>query len=309
MSMDRGAKNPLAFTSMAITSDQDRQEDPDTVVSLPTFEVGKNGAQYSDCLNQHFLSQILGTRDQVTLQRLKAGMQVQQVGDRALGIPSVVDVQILDGQVLWDWDRYVIARELGMAVKVVHFEGSDPVSYMCAQSLHERHISQSLKALIVVAMCQWAPRGRPRKSTHTVDFPEPAFCNRTLEVMAEMAGVGTTSISQAKVVHRFGLADQVLAGEMRFHDAYRRARRVREIGLENAVAAGEISLADAYQQAMVSAPAHEQEPAGKMTSAQGLLTQVRELERCNDKLRRKVGFLESENAHLKSQLVKLKPQS
>ncbi len=302
MSMDGGAHNQLAFTSMAITSDRDREEAPDTVVSYPTVKAGMNGARYSDCLNQHFLSQILGTRDQVTLQRLRAAMQVQQVADRALGIATVVDVQTLDGAVLWDWDRYVIARELGMEVRVIRFEGSDPVSYLCAQSLHERHSSQSLKALVVVAMCQWAPRGRPRKSTICVDFPEAAFSNRTVEVMAEMAGVGTTSISQAKVLYSFGLADLVLAGQMRFHDAYRRARRVREIGLENAVAAGEISFEDAYQQAMVSAPAPEQEPARKITSAQGLLTQVRELERCNDKLRRKVGLLESENARLKSRL-------
>ena len=308
MSMDREAHNQLGFTSMAITSDQDRQENPDTVVALPTVKVGMNGARHSDCLNQHFLSQILGTRDQVTLQRLRAAMQVQQVADRARGSPSVVDVQTLDGHVLWDWDRYVIARELGMAVKVVRFEGSDPVSYLCAQSLHERHISQSLKGLIVVAMCQWAPRGRPRKSTICVDFLENAFSNRTVEVMAEMAGVGITSISQAKVVHGLGLTDQVLDGEMRFHDAYRRARRVREIGLENAVAAGEISFEDAYQQAMVSAPAPEQEPARKITSAQGLLTQVRELERCNDDLRKQVQSLTSENARLKSQLVKLKPR-
>ena len=69
------------------------------------------------------------------------------------------------------------------------------------------------------------------------------------------------------------------------------------------MAAGEISFEDAYQQAMLSAPAQEQESAGKMTSAQGLLIQVRELERCNDNLRRKVRFLESENARLKSQIV------
>jgi hypothetical protein len=113
MSWNQCGDGQLAFTSMAITSDQHRQEDPDTVVSLPTVEVGKNGDRYSDCLNQHSLSQILGTRDQVTLQRLKAAMQVQQVADRERGISSVVDVQTLFGQVLWDWDRYVIALETG----------------------------------------------------------------------------------------------------------------------------------------------------------------------------------------------------
>ena len=303
MSMDRGAHNQLAFTSMSVTSDQDRQEDSDSGISLPTVKVVMNGARNSDSLHQHSLSYILGARNQVTLQRLKAAMQVQQVADRALGMPSVVEVQTLDGEVLWDWDRYVIARELGMEVRVVRYEGSDPVGYLCAQGLHERQMNQSLKALIVVAMCRWAPRGRPRKSTHTVDFGDDVFANRTLEVMAEMAGVGTTSISQAKAVYSFGLADQVLAGDLRFHDAYRRARRVREIGLENAVAAGEISFEDAYQQAMLSAPAQEQESAGKIASARGLLTQVRELERCNDNLRRKVRFLETENARLKSQLV------
>ena len=102
MSWNQCGDGQLAFTSMAITSDQHRQEDPDTVVSLPTVEVGKNGDRYSDCLNQHSLSQILGTRDQVTLQRLKAAMQVQQVADRERGISSVVDVQTLFGQVLWD---------------------------------------------------------------------------------------------------------------------------------------------------------------------------------------------------------------
>lgn len=308
MSWNHCGDEQLAFTSMAMTAEPNRQVDLDSVVSLPTSTVDMHGVEHFDPLLQHSLSKILGTRDRVTLQRLKAAMQVQQCADRERGISSVVDVQTLDGEVLWDWDRYIIARELGMDVRVARFEGSDPVGYLCAQGLHERHIGQSVKALIVVSMCRWAPRGRPRKSTHTVDFADDVFANRTLEVMAKMAGVGTTSISQAKVLYSFGLADQILAGDLRFHDAYRRARKVRETGFENAVEAGEISFEDAYQQAMLSAPTQKRELLGNTTSAQGLLTQVRELERCNENLRREVQYLETENARLKSQLAKSKPQ-
>ena len=194
----------------------------------------------------------------------------------------------------------MIARDLGMEVKTVLFQGSDPVAYLCAQGLHERQISQSLKALIVVSMCQWAPRGRPGKSTVCVDFPDDACANRTLKVMAEMAGVGTTSISQAKVVFLFGLAEKVLAGKLRFLDAYRRARLVSDAGAGEAVLSGEVSFDAAYRQALSKGPPTSRTETSQHPSSKDLTEQVKVLESSNADLRKEIQLLQVENERQRS---------
>ena len=69
-----------------------------------------------------------------------------------------------------------------------------------------------------------------------------------------MAGVGTTLISQTKVVSALGLTERVLAGSLGFADAYRRARVVCSCGLEKSVQSGETSFDRAYQQALSEVP-------------------------------------------------------
>ena len=166
--------------------------------------------------------------------RLLSVMRLQLMADEAIGTASALVVELLDGTVLWDWDAYVIAREIGFPLRFEQYYGGDPVAHLCLRGLHVRPLSQSHKALIVVSMCGWVSRGRPKreKSTESVDFSDnPTKC-RTTE---EMAGVGTTLISQAKVVSALGLTERVLAGDLGFADAYRRARVVCGCGLEKSV--------------------------------------------------------------------------
>ena len=177
---------------------------------------------------RHELGRLLGSRGPAARDRLRAAMREQLVADRESGADAVVDVILLNDQVLWDWDRFTIARELDLRVRFQEYVGGDPVAFLCAQGLHERQLNQTGKALIVVSMCEWRSRGRPQKSTATVDFPNDTGRLYAIDEMADLAGVGTTLISQSKVVWSFGLAEDVAEGKVGFAEAYRRARVVRD---------------------------------------------------------------------------------
>ena len=203
---------------------------------------------------QHALGRLLGNRDPEARDRLRAAVRGRLVADRESGADTVVDVILLENQVLWDWDRFTIGRELDLRLRFQDFVGGDPVVFLCAEGLHERQLSQSRKALAVVSMCEWRARGRPQKSTATVDFPADTGRLHSIDEMADLAGVGTTLISQAKVVWSLGLAEDVAVGKVGFAEAYRRARVVRDSDSEREVLEGEMPFDDAYERALSNAP-------------------------------------------------------
>ena len=235
--------------------------------------------------------------------RLLSVMRLQLMADEATGTASALVVELLDGTVLWDWDAYVIAREIGFPLRFEQYDGGDPVAHLCLRGLHVRPLSQSHKALIVVSMCGWVSRGRPKreKSTESVDFSDnPTKCRTTVE-MAELARVGTTLISQAKVVSALGLTERVLAGALGFADAYRRARVVCGCGLEKSVQSGETSFDRAYQQALSEVPISGEEKNQSGWSDRAVLRdQIRYLEGENARLLEQVALLRVENEEQKS---------
>ena len=230
-------------------ADEREPERPEESNVPPALVVTGHGGEDLSDASQHELGQLLGNRSPAARNRLRAAMHMQSAADIECGADAAVEVTLLDGQVLWDWDRFAIGRELHLPVRFHEYAGGDPVAFLCAAGLHERQLSQSLKALIVVSMCQWRSRGRPRKSTATVDFPTTTASPHSIPSMADLAGVGTTLISQAKDDWSFGLAEDVRAGKLGFNEAYRRARVVRDSVWQRAALNGEMSFEDAYERA------------------------------------------------------------
>ena len=244
-------------------------------------------------VRRHELSELLGGRDPKDLGRLREAMRAQQIIDNQ----TVVEVETLEGKVLWDWDRFLIARELGMRVQFTPYDAGDPVAYLCIHALHTRQWSRSQKAVLVVAMCRWAGHGRPKKSTHSAGFSHESTGSVTTEMMATMAGVSSTTISQAKAVHAAGFGADVLDGSLGFAEAYRRARKAPEIGLNRTDVGGANSPDNAFQRGVQS----ERQPARtKPHSREVLEAQVRDLERARSDLMDQILLLEAENDRQRS---------
>lgn len=74
---------------------------------------------HSETVRRHKLSELLGGRDSKDPGRLREAMRARQIIDNQSGSQTVVEVDTLEGKVLWDWDRCLIARELGI-VKSPH---------------------------------------------------------------------------------------------------------------------------------------------------------------------------------------------
>ena len=261
----------------------------------PALVVTGPGEEDLSDASQHELGRLLGNRSPAARNRLRAAIRMQSAADIEIGAHTTVEITVLDGQVLWDWDRFTIGRELHLPVRFNEYVGSDPVAFLCAAGLHERQLSQSLKALIVVSMCQWRPRGRPRKSTMSVDFLTTTARPHSISGMADLAGVGTTLISQAKDVWMFGLAEDVRAGKLGFNEAYRRARVVKGSEWKGAALNGEMLFEDAYERAAATASVPSPDHRRATRSVRSLNEQVRRLERSNAELEEELRSLREDN--------------
>ncbi len=268
-------------------------------VPPPPAVARRNGDHESD-YTQHELGRLLGNRGPASWDRLRAAVRGQLVADWESGADTVVDVILLNDQVLWDWDRFTIARELDLSVRFQEYVGGDPVAFLCAQGLHERQLSQTGKALIVVSMCEWRGRGRPQKSTVAVDFPNDTGRRYAIDEMADLAGVGTTLISQAKVICSLGLVEDVAEGKVGFAEAYRRARVVRDSEWERDVLNGGMPFDDAYARALANTPDVPEVRPRQTRSVRSLIEEVGELERSKAGLVEELRLLREDNAAQRS---------
>ncbi len=146
------------------------------------------------------------------------------------------------------------------------------------------------------SMCEWRARGRPQKSTATVDFTNDTGRLYAIDEMADLAGVGTTLISQAKLVWSLGLAENVAEGKVGFAEAYRRARVVRGSEWEGAVLNGGIPFDDAYERALANAPDVLVARPRRSRSVKSLIEEVRELEQSKAALAEELRLLREDNA-------------
>ncbi len=203
-------------------------------------------------LRKHHLATIVPTRTPTQRRQMMATIELLTTAeDRA---KCHIEVLTLGDEVLWDYERYEIALELGLEIRTIPIKGSDPTVRLCLEALHAPQISAGVRALIAVVACHWAPSGRPKKVTLGVSFRDKPW---TIEEMSALARVGTTRISEAKQIGEFQLENLVLARELSFGEAVKRVRLVRAAGLSEAVKAGTLAFDQAYKRAL-----GDSEPAG-----------------------------------------------
>ena len=159
-----------------------------------------------------------------------------------------VDVLTLGSEVLWDYERYEIALEIGLDIRMIPVKGNDPTVRLCIEALHGPQLNAGLRALIAVVACEWAGPGRPKKVTLGVRYRDTPW---TIKDMATLARVGTTRISEAKELFEVRLEGKVLAREITFGAAFKMASVVRAAGLSKSVRDGEFTFDQAYRKAVV----------------------------------------------------------
>ena len=138
---------------------------------------------------QHPLADTVPPRTPAQRRQLAAAMELlKDAGDGADdGADCQVEVLTLGDEVLWDYERYEIAVELGLEVRPIPFRGSDPAVRLCIETLHAPEFNGGLRALIAVVSCDWAARGRPAKLTLGVSFagrPRAAQSHETTAISA-----------------------------------------------------------------------------------------------------------------------------
>ena len=257
-------------------------------------------------LRQHPLADTVPPRTPAQRRQLIAAMELlKDAGD---GSDFPVEILTLGDEVLWDYERYEIARELGLQIRPIPFRGSDPAVRLCLEVLHAPQFNGGLRALIAVVSCAWAARGRPQKLTLGVSFRGTPW---TIQEMATLGRVGTTRISEAKELSKFGLEHLVLTRELTFGEALKRIQLVRAADLAQSVQAGEWTFDAAYERALFKAKvagADEDQDAGSKRQAE---TQNRvetwqeamaDLEREKAVLQERIQELAAENAQIRNDL-------
>ena len=175
---------------------------------------------------------------------------------------QVREILTLDGRILMDWDLYNIALDLGLPVRLDEFRGHDPVAFVVVHHLRQPQWNHGQRAVIAVRLYAWREPGRPGKPVHSTDLSScldgsnvtPEAPATTAE-MAEAAQVSPSFITRAKRVHELGLSGAVIAGDLKFAEAYRRVRLVSDAGLADAVMRGEEELDAVHSRAQIIADA------------------------------------------------------
>ena len=220
-------------------------------------------------LPAHPFSEALGIRSPEQRQALK----------EAMGMSGEVEAVItLDGQVLYDPDRYHAALELGLTVQVTEFSGDDAIDYLCSRRLHEIAHDKGARATIVTSVYHWVGRGRPGKFTSNVDFPSDDRYAKTAEQLASLASVSVSLITKAKEIFAFGLAEVVISGQLKFGSAYRRVTQVRKAGLDQEVLSGALDFEAAWQRAQEMQTTTSPSDRQRKPTEQDHAARVRELE-------------------------------
>lgn len=114
-------------------------------------------------------------------------------------------ITLFEGQVIDGWHRYTAANEVGMNCPSKLLGDVDPVDFVISQNEARRHVTASQRALAVSASYAWKPAHRPSiKSAPGAEYPEliaaKAIATKSAKELAYIAGVGTRTMEQAKVV-------------------------------------------------------------------------------------------------------------
>lgn len=131
-------------------------------------------------------------------------------------------IVLYQGKILDGWHRYQACIELKVAKPpIIEFEGNDPVAFVLSKNLHRRHLSASVRAMVIARLTEWQEKaGRPSKSldrAKLVNF-DPFI---TQVQAAELAQVSVSTIKQARKATKAieEVQDAVSKGEMTVSEA------------------------------------------------------------------------------------------
>ena len=105
-----------------------------------------------ELLPRHPLSRLAGELTPIE----RAGLIVE-----LSGTTTAVEVDVLDGRVIYDWHRYEVAMELAKTVVYNRIDDDDPAGYLIGRLVGGRSLNGSQCAAIEVTLRSWQPTGRP----------------------------------------------------------------------------------------------------------------------------------------------------
>lgn len=161
-------------------------------------------------LQRHYLSSIAGDLTSDEYAALKFSIQTEGFIDPFI---SLSNGDIIDG-----WHRYKAAKELDLIDELNFSEvRDDPRDFIRKKHLNrgmERFKNKSQIAVYVVQLYDWRPLG-------TNQFGSAKNAEPTASELAELSGVGTTYIEDAKRIVRHGFQDKVTKEGKFLHDVIR----------------------------------------------------------------------------------------
>ena len=149
-------------------------------------------------------------------------------------------VVLHEGMVLDGWHRYRACQLVGVEMRTRDYQGDDPVGYVISKNAHRRHLTASQRAAAVVRCHDWAQCGDNQHTDPGITDQQStseelaqsllggsevtSYPPKTEQQMADLAGVTSRTIRDAKVAEKAGLGDQVVAGELSAEKAAAQAR-------------------------------------------------------------------------------------
>ncbi|MYH28864.1 MAG: hypothetical protein F4137_08420 [Acidobacteria bacterium] len=129
------------------------------------------------------------------------------------GYDDLEPVVLYEGRVLDGWHRQLVARELGLEVPTVDFQGDDPATFVIERHTARRNLTPGQRAHCVVSCRDWASAGRPASRKPSADrrgagAPETRSTDRvsarpsTNQELAAEADVSESTIRRAKAAIR-----------------------------------------------------------------------------------------------------------
>ena len=234
-----GRKLETVFATLSPSTDSnwwtcDMAKKSSKTVQLSLMSPGGNGQaattleapNESDCGEQqqvmmarHPYNEALGDRTPKGVEHLTETLRASH---------HVIEVKILEGQVLSDWDKYRIAVQENLPINVLEYDGVDPLAFACADVLHGLGITKREKAMRIVSAFPWAERGRPKKCVSDTGFRADEIKPLTATEMAALAECSQETVRQARRIASYGLAESVIHGDLTFTDALRSIKGTRD---------------------------------------------------------------------------------
>jgi N6-adenosine-specific RNA methylase IME4/ParB-like chromosome segregation protein Spo0J len=142
---------------------------------------------------------------------------------------------ILDGR-----NRYMAARSIGIEIRAVQYEGSDPLAFVISKNLSRRHLTESQRAMVAAKLAK-LPRGANQHTAQAVSSPSQSDAAGQMQVSVD-------SVQRARAVQDHGideLAAKVEAGVISVKPAAEIARQPKDRQAEILAKGDDAILAEA----------------------------------------------------------------